>query len=68
METTERRNYRPLGEDHHNSKLSNEDVRKIRDVEFKTPDTSISWVANQYKVSRTTISNILTGRTYRSVV
>ena len=67
METTERRNYRPLGQDHHNSKLSNADVLKIRE-EIKVPDTSISWVADQYKVSRTTISNILTGRTYRSVV
>lgn len=67
MEATERRNYRPLGQDHHNSKLSNEDVRAIRDA-IRIPDTSISWVADQYKVSRTTISNILTGRTYRSVV
>jgi hypothetical protein len=67
MLIAKRRNYRPLGQDHHNSKLSNADVMKIRQ-EIKVPDTSISWLADQYSVSRTTISNVLTGRTYRSVV
>ena len=67
MTTTERRNYRPLGQDHHNSKLSNADVLKIRE-EIKVPGTSISWLADQYNVSRTTISNLLAGRTYASVV
>ncbi len=66
MENTERRNYRPLGQNHHNAKLSNEDVRRIRE-EIQLPGTSISWLADQFGVSRTTISNILSGRTYRSV-
>jgi hypothetical protein len=67
MLIAKRRNYRPLGQNHHNSKLSNADVLKIRE-EIKVPDTSIAWLADQYRVSRTTISNLLSGRTYRSVL
>ncbi len=67
MENVERRNYRLLGQDHPNAKLSTDDVRTIR-KELSIAGTSRAWVARQFGVSRTTVDNIARGRTWRSVV
>ena len=62
--TTERRNYKLFGEHHPNSKLTREQVIDIR-KEIQVPGTSRAWLAKRHGVSRTTIDNIVSGRTWR---
>jgi hypothetical protein len=64
METTECRNYKLFGEHHPNSKLTRDQVIEIR-REIKVPGTSRAWLAKRHNVSRTTIDNIVSGRTWR---
>jgi hypothetical protein len=64
---TPRRNYKLFGELHPNSKLSRQDVLRIR-KEIKVPGTSRAWLAKRFGVSRTTIDNIVSGRTWREAM
>jgi len=62
--TTERRNWKLVGEAHPNSKLTRQQVIEIRN-EIKVPGTSRAWLAKRHGVSRTTIDNIVRGFTWR---
>jgi hypothetical protein len=65
METaSERRNFKLFGERHPNAKLAREQVLQIR-KEIRVPGTSRAWLAKKFGVSRTTIDNIVSGRTWR---
>lgn len=54
------------GEEHHNSKLTNKDVKVVRWM------NALGWsckqLANDYKISQTAMSNILTRKTYKNVI
>ena len=65
METpSERRNFKLFGEQHPNAKLTREQVLQIR-KEIRVPGTSRAWLARKFGVSRTTVDNIVSGRTWR---
>jgi hypothetical protein len=63
---TERKNFRLIGEDHPGAKLTREQVRQIR-KEIREPGTSRAWLAKKHGVSRTTVDNIVCGRTWKRV-
>ncbi len=63
---TERRNFKLVGELHPNSKLTRDQVIEIR-KEIEIPHTSRAWLAERHGVSRSTIDNIVRGRTWREV-
>jgi hypothetical protein len=67
MKITERRNYKLFGELHPNAKLTREQVIEIR-KEILVPGTSRDWLAKRHGVSRTTIDNIVSGRTWREAM
>lgn len=62
----ERKNFRRTGEKHPNAKLTPERVRQIRE-EAREPGTSRAWLAKKHGVSRSTIDNIVRGRTWKGV-
>lgn len=49
----------PSAEDHHNSKLTNEQAREIRESDMKQQE-----LADKYDVSTATISHVQTGKRY----
>ena len=65
--TTERRNGKLFGEQHPNAKLTRDQVIEIR-REIKIAGTSRAWLAKRHGVSRTTIDNIVSGRTWREAM
>jgi len=64
---TPRRNFKLFGELHPSSKLSRQQVIEIRE-EIRVPGTSRAWLAKRFGVSRTTIDNIVSGRTWREAM
>lgn len=59
-------NLRPLGEDIYNSKFSNNDVIKIRDL-YNTGKYSQMYIAKLFNVNFRNIHNIIRHKTYKSI-
>ena len=58
--------FRRIGEQHPNAKLTPEQIQQIRE-EASEPGTSRAWLAKKHGVSRTTVDNIVCGRTWKQV-
>lgn len=61
MEDRTERNKYNVGEKHFNSKLSNEDVNKIRE-EYQLGNTSYNKLSKKYNISKATIYQIITNK------
>jgi len=58
--------YRPSGESHHKAKLTKNDVRKIRKI-YADGQLFQKEISEMFDVDRTTISNIVTRRTWKEI-
>lgn len=57
---------RPTGEQHGNSKLTREDVHRIRAI-YNLDETSQAGIAEDFGISQTTVSKIVRGETWGHV-
>ena len=64
MPVPERKNFRRVGDEHPNAKLTWERVSQIRQ-EAEEPGTSRAWLARKYGMSRSAIDNIVRNRTWK---
>ncbi|MGN7284313.1 HNH endonuclease signature motif containing protein [Shouchella rhizosphaerae] len=68
MSDSIRLNRFPVGSKNGQSKLSNEDVRKIRRIKEMKPELPNRVIAEKFGVTRKVIDLILRGRTYKNVI